>query len=102
MRLNVNMEFKPHNCPVGGLAPSCQKCEHFGGIEWTDCGAEVICHWTRAETAVLPKDAICTVAPAGRCLKMKVGGGYLDCKHFAAVVRDSAGKPVILCRYKGK
>lgn len=101
MRLNVNMEFKPHNCPEGGLAPSCQKCEHFGGIEWTECGAEVICHWTRAETAVSAKDAICTVVPAGRCSKVKVGG-CLDCAHFSAVVRDSAGKPVILCRHKGK
>lgn len=101
MRLNVNMEFKPHNCPEKVLAPSCQKCEHYGGIEWTDCGAEVICHWTRAGTAVSLKRAICTVAPEGGCPKTKTDD-CLACKHFAAVVRDSAGKPVILCRHKGK
>lgn len=101
MRLNVNMEFKPHNCPEAGLAPSCQKCEHFGGIDWTDCGAEVICYWTRTETAVLPKEAICKAAPEGGCSKLKAVG-CIACNHFVGVVRNSDGNPVILCRHKGK
>lgn len=101
MRLNVNMEFKPHNCPEGGLAPSCQKCKHFGGIEWKENGEEVICYWTQPETAVSAKDAICIVVPAGRCSEANAAG-CLACKHFTAVVRDSACKPVILCRHEGE
>ena len=101
MRLNVNLEFKPPHCPAVGMAPTCQRCEHFGGIEWTEFGEEVICYWTPAATEVSAKDAICTVVPAGRCSEANVAG-CLGCKHFTAVVRGRAGNPVILCKHKGE
>lgn len=102
MRINIELEIRPLQCPKGGEpAPSCQKCKHFGGIEWTETGSELICYFEPSAQApagaVVPKDAKCSVYPADRCRWERLGG-CLYCQNFAAVVRGVDGKPVVLCR----